>query len=388
MTRASNAPLIDRAAKGQVILVLQGGGALGAYQGGVYQALDEAGIQPDWVVGTSIGAINAAIIAGNRPEHRLEKLRAFWKRVQHDGVQAALGMVPIWGSQIANAITMMSGVQNFFAPNPDAFLSDSMISLGLKSGLTPQTAGYYSTAQLEETLKDLIDLKVLEEGRTRLTVGAANVRTAEMHYFDRKREPVTIKHVMASGALPPAFPAVEVDGELYWDGGIISNTPVEAVFDDDPRENGVVFAVHMWRPSGPDPDTMTRVMSRQKDLQYASRAASHISRQKQIHKLRHVVQQLVNNMPDEIRNSEQGQELAAFGCNSCIHVIRLVAPPLAGEDHTKDIDFTEAGISSRWEAGYRDTQRVIEQRPWDIMSGPLDGFILHETEAGDVLKHY
>lgn len=378
---------IDHAAKGQVVLVLQGGGALGAYQGGVYQAMDEAGIQPDWVVGTSIGAINAAIIAGNAPEHRLEKLREFWDRVQHQGATALAGSIPYFGAQLANAATIMSGVQNFFVPNMPAFWADNLAKMGLNSGLTPTTAGYYSTAKLEQTLTDLIDLELLAHGKTRLTVGAANVRTAEMHYFDSKVEPVGIKHVMASGALPPAFPAVEIDGELYWDGGIISNTPVEAVFDDNPRENGVVFAVHIWRPSGPDPDTMNRVMARQKDLQYASRATSHIARQKQIHKLRHVVSELVRGLPEKVRDSDAGRELASFGCDTCIHVVRLIAPPLAGEDHTKDIDFSAAGIRSRWEAGYADTCRVIEQRPWEVMSGPFDGFILHETEAGDVINH-
>ncbi len=384
----ASAPMIDRATKGQTVLVLQGGGALGAYQGGVYQALDEAGIHPDWVVGTSIGAINAAIIAGNAPENRLEKLREFWRRVQPNAMTAMMSSIPIFGAQFANAATMFGGVPNFFVPNQQAFMADNLAKMGLSSGLTPQTAGYYSTAKLEATLTDLIDLDILAEGKVRLTVGAANVRTADMHYFDSKKVPVGIKHVMASGALPPAFPAVEIDGELYWDGGIISNTPVEAVFDDNPRSNGVVFAVHIWRPSGPDPDTMTRVMSRQKDLQYASRATSHIARQKQIHQLRHVVSELVRNMPEAVRATDAGRELASFGCDTCMHVVRLVAPPLAGEDHTKDIDFSAAGIRARWEAGYSDTRRVIEQRPWDVMSGPLDGFILHETEAGEVISHY
>ena len=382
------APMIDRASKGQVVLVLQGGGALGAYQGGVFQALSEAGTEPDWVVGTSIGAINGAIIAGNAPAERLGKLREFWRRVAHSGPTALLGAVPFIGTQFANTMTMLTGVQNFFAPRPQAFFADTLVGMGMRSGLTAQTAGYYSTAQLEATLTDLIDLDLLASGKTRLTVGAANVRTAEMRYFDSRREPVGIKHVMASGALPPAFPAVEIDGELFWDGGIISNTPVEAVLDDNPRQNGVVFAVHMWRPSGPDPDTMNRVMARQKDLQYASRAVSHIARQKQIHKLRHVVSELVRNMPAAVRDSDAGRELASYGCDSCVHVVRLVSPPLAGEDHTKDIDFSAAGIRSRWEAGYADTARVLEQRPWDVVSGPLDGFILHETEAGDVIKHY
>src|SRR5262249_18208998 len=151
---------------------------------------------------------------------------------------------------------------------------------------------------------------------------------------------LSVRHVMASGALPPAFPAVRIDGELYWDGGILSNTPVEAVFDDNPRKSGLVFAVHVWSPNGPEPDSISSVTSRQKDLQYASRAASHIARQKQIHKLRHIIRELADRLPDDARKLSEVKALAAYGCLTRMHVVRLLAPPLQGEDHAKDIDFS------------------------------------------------
>jgi NTE family protein len=376
---AAEAPRVhlEKSQLGQIVLVLQGGGALGAYQAGVYQALDEAGIEPDWVIGTSIGAINAGIIAGNRPADRLPRLREFWERMRHDPVTQMVAGLPLWGAAAAGALTVMGGLPAFFRPNAAAFL-------GL--GLTPESAGYYSTAPLERTLGALIDAEVLAASAMRLTVGAANVRTAEMRYFDSRDMPLTIRHIMASGALPPAFPAVRIDGELYWDGGILSNTPVEAVFDDNPRRSGLVFTVNIWQPHGPEPADMVRVMARQKDLQYASRATAQVVRQKQIHRLRHVIAELVRELPEARRESPEIRRLAGYGCLTRMHVVRLLAPALAGEDHTKDIDFSAEGIGCRWQAGLADARRVLAQQPWTHEFDPLEGFILHETEAGTIVS--
>lgn len=368
---------IDRSRLDQVVLVLQGGGALGAYQAGVFQALDEARIEPDWVIGTSIGAINAGIIAGNRPAERLPRLREFWSRMQRNSLAEILHQIPGWGIMAANAMTVLGGLPAFFKPNP-------LAAFGLK--LAPEAAGYYSTAPLERTLGDVIDSEVLAAGTTRLTVGAASVRTAEMRYFDSREAPVSIRHIMASGALPPAFPAVRIDGELYWDGGILSNTPVEAVFDDNPRRNGLVFTVNIWHPEGGEPDTMIEVMSRQKDVQYASRATSQVQRQKQMHRLRHIIAELARRLPESDQRNPEIQRLAGYGCLTRMHVVRLQAPALTGEDHTKDIDFSARGIRERWEAGYADTIRVLDQQPWTHQFDPIEGFILHETEAGTIIS--
>jgi len=366
---------LDKARLGQIVLVFQGGGALGAYQVGVYQALQEAGVEPDWVIGTSIGAINAALIAGNPPGERLARMTEFWRRMTHSPLAQYAGMIPGAGALAANAMTIAGGLDAFFRPNPWAFL-------GLQTPLGSELAGYYACDPLERTLGELLDPALLNAGRPRLTVGAANVQTGQMRYFDSREDVLTVRHVMASGALPPAFPAVRIDGELYWDGGILSNTPVEAVFDDKPRRSGVVFAVHMWAPNGPEPGSIWSVLSRQKDLQYSSRALTHIARQKQIHKLRHVISELAGRLPPEVRQTPEVAELAAYGCGTQMHVIRLLAPALAGDDHAKDIDFSPAGIRARRDAGYAHTVRVLTQQPWDHCVDPMEGIILHEAPSG------
>jgi NTE family protein len=369
----------DKSQLGQVALVFQGGGALGAYQAGVYQALQEAGIEPDWVIGTSIGAINASLIAGNQPKDRVPRLREFWRRMKHGLLTQLAGAWPLLGPSAANGMTVATGLQGFFKPNPWAFF-------GAHATLGSEAAGYYSTEPLAETLSDLVDLKCLNAGAPRITVGAANVQSGQMRYFDSRESELGIRHVMASGALPPAFPAIRIDGELYWDGGILSNTPVEAVFDDNPRNSGLVFAVHVWSPNGPEPDSIWKVMSRQKDLQYSSRAASHIARQKQIHRLRHVIAELAQRLPEDERKRAEVKELASYGCLTRMHVVRLLAPPLQGEDHAKDIDFSPDGIRSRWDAGYVDTNRVLAQAPWTHQFDPVEGFILHEAAAGQMIN--
>jgi NTE family protein len=203
-----------------------------------------------------------------------------------------------------------------------------------------------------------------------------------MRYFDSRDMDLDLRHVMASGALPPAFPAVRIDDELYWDGGILSNTPVETVFDDNPRQSSLVFAVHIWNPHGSEPATMWQVANRQKDIQYSSRAVSHITRQKQMHRLRHVVAELARRLPETERNSNEGRELAAYGCLTRMHVVRLLAQPLEGEDHTKDIDFSDAGIRRRRTAGYEDAASVLEAAPWSGDFDPVEGVILYEARPG------
>jgi NTE family protein len=356
---------------GQVVLVLQGGGALGAFQGGVYQALHEAGVEPDWLIGTSIGAINASIIAGNRVEDRLAKLQEFWRLVESSSLWGAF---PAW-TGVADALsswtTLTRGIPGFFETNPRAFLG-SQVPLGADH------AGYYSTEPLRKTLEKLVDFSLINQDHPRLTVGAAHVRTSMMHYFDSKEMDLSPSHVMASGALPPAFPAVRIDGELYWDGGILSNTPTERIFDDHPRRNSLIFAVHLWNPTGDEPQTIWEILNRAKDIQYSSRIASHIVRQREAHKLRHVITKLLEFVPEEEKQDPLLQELAQYHCDTRMHVVRLLAPRLDRESHTKDIDFSPAGIRTRWEAGYEETKRALARQAWLGEFGLLDGVILHE----------
>jgi NTE family protein len=362
---------------GQVVLVLQGGGALGAYQGGVYQALHDAGIEPDWIIGTSIGAINAALISGNSVENRLPQLREFWRRVERSALG---GIFPAWtgfADALSSWTTLTSGIPGFFEANARAFLG-AYVPLGA------DMAGYYSTAPLRRTLEELVDFSLVNAGHPRLTVGAAHVRTSMMHYFDSKECKLGASHIMASGALPPAFPAVRIDGELYWDGGILSNTPTERIFDDHPRRNSLIFAVHLWNPTGSEPETIWEILHRHKDIQYSSRIASHIARQRQTHKLRHVISNLLEYVPEKVRSDPLVQELAGYRCETRMHVVRLLAPRLENESHIKDIDFTPAGISMRWEAGYADTRRVLRQQPWIGSFDPLEGVILHDPMPEEV----
>lgn len=372
--RTSSVCGADDAGQRQTVLVFQGGGALGAYQAGVYEALHEAGIEPDWIIGTSIGAINASLVAGNTYENRLPALREFWSRMSYKTPWAIDYGWPQWSQTLNYWQTVMGGIPGFFKPNAMAFL-------GPHVPLGADRAGYYSTAPLERTLSELVDFSLINRCKPRLTVGAAHVRSSQMRYFDGRDMAIDVKHILASGALPPAFPAVRIDGELYWDGGILSNTPSEVVFEDYPRRSSLIFAVHLWHPKGPEPVTMWDVQHRQKDIQYSSRVASHIARQQQTHRLRHVINELVRHIPEKLRDSDAVRDLAEYGCLTQMHVVRLLAPRLDHEDQTKDVDFSPEGIRNRWQAGYRNARQAIALAPWQVPTDPLDGVVLHELDA-------
>jgi len=353
---------------GQTVLVLQGGGALGAYHGGVYEAMHEAGLEPDWVIGTSIGAINGAIIAGNTVETRLERLHEFWR-----GIEQALP--PVWqplNGAVAHWATIVGGVNGLFRPRAP-FLMNTAVGI--------ERASYYDNSPLRETLGALVHPEVLAQRKPRLTVGAVKVARGEMRYFDSRHMELTLDHVMASGALPPAFGAVRIHGEAYWDGGVYSNTPLEVIFEDDPRRDSLVFAANVWQPVGPEPASLWEVLGRQKDIQYASRADSNIAQQKKIHHMRRVIRELVKSLPPEKQAEPDCRELAAWGCHTTMHVVRLLAPALASEDYWKDIDFSAEGIRARWQAGLDDARRMIERAPWQAPVDPMEGVVLHELSA-------
>lgn len=358
----------------QVVLVLQGGGALGAYQAGVYEGLHEAGIEPDWVIGTSIGAINAALIAGNAPGHRLDRLRAFWDKVAHKGLPALWpglpGLPTIWTTLSA----MNQGLPGFFAPHHRAWLNPQL-------ALGEETSGYYETSRLRDTLAGLVDGNLLTACSPRLTVGAVNVKTGRMRYFDSRDEALDLRHILASGALPPAFPAVRIGDELFWDGGIYSNTPVEAVFDDNPRRNSLVFTVQLWQGAGDAPQTMWQVSGRQKDIQFSSRVDSHVQRQAQIHQLRHIVRELTRQLPASALATPEVREMTGYGCGTVMHLMRMVAPRLPDEDHTKDMDFNASRIRQRWQAGLADARRTLAGQAWLEPVGPMDGLVVHDLGA-------
>lgn len=356
---------------GQVVLVFQGGGALGAYQAGVYEALHDWKIEPDWVIGTSIGAINGAIIAGNAPEQRLARLKQFWNGVAHRGSVAA-SWLPGFEAWARYWSIVTQGVPSFFTPRPASWAS-------IHTRVGADLAAFYSTGPLRETLTALVDFEYLNDKATRLTVGTVNVSSGRMRYFTNRDTPMDVDHLMASAAFPPGFPSVRVEGESYWDGGIYSNTPLEAVLDDHPRRNSVIFAVQLWPATGPEPESILQVMSRQRDIQYSSRAESHLERQKQIHRLRHVIRELGQHIPEAQRNTPEVQELLGWGCGTTIQVLELDAPPLDGDDLNRDIDFSAGGIERRWAAGYEDTIRMLKRAPWHEVPDPMEGISVYRV---------
>lgn len=263
----------DIPSQSRIALVLQGGGALGAYQAGIFQALDENRFAPDWVVGTSIGALNAAIIAGNEPHMRLLRLRDFWDRVAHrdsidmSKVPDSVRKLNTW---LAAADVTMRGVPGFFSPR---ILSPFMAGLPV----APDAASFYDTSPLAETLRELVNFDYLNtKDGMRMTVNAVQVTTGDLVSFDNSKQTLGPRHIMASGALPPGFPAIRIDGELYWDGGLFSNTPMETVLEDEPRRNTLCFMVDLWSPDGDEPGTFEEVQTRQKDVMFASRSKRHI----------------------------------------------------------------------------------------------------------------
>jgi NTE family protein len=347
---------------GQVVLVLQGGGAPGVYQAGAYEALHDAGIEPDWVVGTSIGAINGVIIAGNPIERRVERLREFWRYLANQWFEPWNQLAPL-----------LMGVPGFYYPNP-ALVRGADAPLGI------ERAALYHVDPLKKLLPTLVDFDLVNSGRPRFTLGLVTVRSGHMRYFDTKNEKVGLDHVLGSSAIPPSFPAVRIGGESYWDGGIYSNTPVEVVFDDNPRRSSVVFAVQIWHSHGVEPESIAQVFMRQKDILFGSRTKSHIARQAQIHRLRHVVRELFNMLPQERKDTAEAKELAAWGCGTQMHLMEINAEPIDGETNARDFDFSQTAIEARWQAGYADACRMIERRPWDDPIDPMLGVAVYASD--------
>jgi NTE family protein len=359
----------------RVVLVLQGGGALGAYQAGVYQALHEHGLVPDWIVGTSIGAINAALLAGNHEAMRLQRLKQFWDRLSHqDGID--LARIPdaqrrsnVWLSTLD---TVLRGVPGFFAPRP---FSPFPAGLAVK----PEAASFYDTEALAETLGDLVDFDCLNApGGIRLTVNAMKVRTGELASFDNTRQTLSADHIRASGALPPGFPPVRIDGELYWDGGLYSNTPLETVLDDLPHVDSLCFMVDLWSAAGPEPTTFDEVQTRQKDVTFASRSKRQIEGYLRSHDLKHKLRELYALLPKRAKTGAKAAELAALGAESTMHVVRV---PYAGHDWhmaSKDINFSRGSIAWRWDQGYKDALRAILHAGWLTAAAGKTGLVVHE----------
>jgi len=364
----------------RVVLVLQGGGALGAYQAGVYHALHEHGLEPDWIVGTSIGAINAALLAGNKQPDRLARLRQFWDRVGH---RDPYDMARVTDQQRRSNIwlqtmdTLLRGVPGFFKPR-----SLSLFPLGL--AVDAEQASFYDTDELKATLKELVDFDYLNEpGGMRLTVNALKVACGSLVSFDSQDGDLCADHIRASGALPPGFPAVRIDGHLYWDGGLYSNTPLETVLEDKSQADTLCFMVDLWSADGPEPTTLDEVQTRQKDVTFASRSKRHLDDYVSTRKMQHKLRELYAALPDRAKSEQGARELEALGCGTTLHVVRL---PYAGRDWhmaAKDINFSASSIAWRWDQGYRDALRALGAAGWLEFVTEDTPLVVHELPLRD-----
>lgn len=349
-------------AREKTILLLQGGGALGAYQGGAFKVLTEGGHAPDWIAGISIGAINAAIIAGNAPEARAAKLRAFWDTVSRDIVDDLLTGGAFWSfvpSEANAAYVATFGVPRMFVPRvPPAALQ------------IPGTLGalsYYDNTPLKETLADHVDLEHLNNGDVRISVGAVNVRTGNFAYFDSAKQKIGLEHIMASGGLPPGFPPVEIEGEYYWDGGVVSNTPLQYVMEQGGLNgDATVFQIDLFPAEGAMPRTLLDVAEREKDIRYSSRTRLNTDMARHERKLALALKRLLAKLPPELKNDADAKLLADVReCYGHVDLMHLIYRAKRDHSQWKDFVFSRPAINEHWQAGENDAQISLGHPAWE-----------------------
>lgn len=372
-----------------VAIVLQGGGALGAYQAGVIEGLLNAGIEPDYISGISIGALNTAIIAGNPPGKRIERLREFWETICQPN--SGLGLLPfiegtLFGINDATRIAlsalqagsaMLGGQQGFFKPR---FPPPSMVLPG-----RPEEAGYYDTSDLKATLERVCDFDRINSGLQHVSVGAVNVRTGNFVYFDNKEITLLPEHFMASGALPPAFAPVEIDGEYYWDGGLVSNTPLAQVLKARPPRDTLVFQVDLWSARGQVPGNMSEVSDRIKDIQYSSRTRMITEQMRWEQYLRHTVHNLLKQLPEDGEEANLYRRMAAdLGSKKRYNVIQLIYRNQPYECHYKDYQFGPSTMRAHWASGLEDIDQTLAKRNILEMPQNASGFVTHDIHRGEI----
>ena len=351
------------------VLVLQGGGALGSYQAGVFQALSENGVAPSWVAGVSIGAINAALIAGNPPGRRTARLLEFWERVTSNALPS-FGMptagVPGWdslGQRMGAASAMMFGQRGFFRPRtPMDWLAP------------PNPVSYYDTTDLHRTLEELVDFDLINAGVTRLSVGAVEVETGNLIYFDSATQKLAPEHIMASGALPPGFPAVHIDGKSFWDGGLVSNTPLQYVLAEKPRQSSVIFQVDLFPARGRLPTNLDEVAERDKDIRYSSRTRTGTQDAGERQNLRRQMREFLARLPEDMKQDPIAQELRDFACGAEIDVVHLIYRPKVPQGSQKDFQFDRTTMERRWAEGLADARVTLDAAPWRHPAPPDVGF--------------
>jgi len=367
-----------------VALVLQGGGALGSYQAGVYQGLDEAGITPNWIAGISIGALNAAVIAGNAPERRVDQLQAFWNSICRppvlpatpvDAFRNILAHLPAPVASIASAWeawrAMMEGQNGFFVPRmppPSPWDND------------PATASFYDTKPLRRTLEEFCDFDRINAAETRVSVGAVNVRNGNFAYFDNTRQALGPEHFMASAALPPGFAPVLIDGEYYWDGGVVSNTPLHTVLQSRPSRHSLIFQVDLWSSVGQMPGNLNEVAIRQKDIQYSSRTRMITDYMREMQEYRTLLRELMNHVPAGKRASDPSYRKALeLADDRRINVMHLIYHGQKCEEPYKDYQFGRLGMEERWAGGLDDIRRTMRHASWFNLPGADKPFVTHDV---------
>jgi NTE family protein len=370
-----------------VALVLQGGGALGSYQAGVYEGLAEAGIHPNWIAGISIGALNAAVIAGNPPERRIERLRAFWEFIcRQPWGPPTLALAPDTGVDLPDAVrvlvdsveaarAVLEGQNGFFVPRP--WYSHVLAQAG------PHTASFYDTRPLRATLERFVDFdRINAPGQTRVAVGAVNVRNGNFVYFDSADRKLGPEHFMASGALPPGFPAVEIDGEFYWDGGLVSNTPLQYVLTTPPRRDALIFQIDLWSAIGAPPADLLQVAVRQKDIQYSSRTRMITSYMHAEQDYRRLLHQLMALVPEAGRSSASYRRAEQLACSARRNVIHLIYRDKPYESYHKDYQFGLLTMNDHWSTGLADIRATLEHRDWLDKPREDQPFVTHDVHRG------
>jgi NTE family protein len=360
------------------VLVLQGGGALGAYQAGVYQALDEAGVHPDWIIGTSIGAINGALIAGNSASERVSRLREFWHAISCDDFETWLPPA----LRHSRFTSTMNALQVQLLGNPSFFLPRWTLAL---EGFGPESASFYDTRPLRRTLNEYIDFNRLNAHDIHLSVGSTSVTRGEITYFETARERLRVEHVLASSSLPPGFGATRVDGDVYWDGGVCSNMPLEKLLSDDTGRNrdSLCFIVQLWNQEGSEPTSLMDVSARKKEIGFASRYHDEIEAFRNTHRLRHAISELFEALPEKKRASARFTELSEMGSDRRMDIVRLGRKTHNWELSTKDINFSWAIVQERWEHGYQDAHKALRQAPWQRTDHAREGVFTYEIRSAE-----
>ena len=357
-----------RPEKEKTVLVLQGGGALGSYQAGAYEALATRDHVPDWVAGMSIGAINAALIAGNLPDQRVERLQTFWNRVSSHLVlppPLERGEGRSAFNETSASLVALYGAPGFFHPR---FPSPLVYPPGTDNKLS-----YYETKPLKETLLELVDFDLINSGKIRLSVGAVNIRTGNFRYFDTAKETITPEHIMASGALPPGFPPIEIDGEYYWDGGLVSNTPLQYVLDCHPREDMLILQVDLFSARGQMPRNLSEVSEREKDIRYSSRTRYNTDVFSHEQRLRRAVHRLLAKLPADMCDDPDVKILYDWNDDAAITIVHFIKRRAAYSTEFKDFEFSRASMDEHWQDGVKDVNATFDHPEWCCRSKPKIG---------------